>query len=101
MKPCPHATDSGKTTFSKLLIIIFIRAMQALSSFQSGVATLLKIWVFLQFLSTHLLMSRKTFFRRTTTKKAKHPSSYSSRVRTTIKTLQAKNSRKQPKSNQK
>lgn len=56
----PHSTNSGKTRFTKLLITIIIRAVQALSSFQrdakapeqSGVATLWKIWVFLQFSST-------------------------------------------------
>lgn len=63
MKPCPHAMDSGKTRFIKLpIVIIIIRAMQGLSSFQweakapeqSGAATLLQIWGFLQFSSTNI-----------------------------------------------
>lgn len=68
LKPCPHAMDSAKTRFTKSLIIIIIRAMQALGSFQckakapqqSGVVTLLlQIWGFLQFSSTKVLNEQK------------------------------------------
>lgn len=80
--------------------------MQALSSFQceakapeqSGVATLLKICVFLQFSSTSVKWAEK-YSLEEQQKRQPPPSFYSSRVRTTIETLQAKNSRKQPKLN--
>lgn len=69
MKPCPHSVDSVKTRLNKslIIIIIIIRATQAVKSFQckakapeqSGVATILQIWGFLQLSSTSVKWAEK------------------------------------------